>query len=475
MTPAPAGSHQGAPAGSRVPLFADIRATIWLAAPIAVALLVEMAMGVSEYAMAGRLGAAAFAAGGFGAQFLYVPKILAMGALYSVSAMGSHAHGAGKPDELLRIVRQGLRLGTILALPVMLVMLGVSPVLRLFAAHNLDFELDIDAIEHLMWWALPSVFPFLWFQVLRSFITVLGKPIAITVIGLAILPVFIGILYLLMFGAFGWGGMGVPAIGLATTLIYWLQLALGVFYVRRFEPFASYNIFAHLLERDSKLLKEMLIVGAPIAGAYLFETGMFFGSTAAMAGFGTNALAAHNIVLNVTSITFMIPYALGQAGTVRVGYALGAGRPQDARQAGILAISLALLWMLFGALTMWLAPVWLSGFYLDLNDAGNAAALAVAVTLFPIAAIFQFFDGLQVSALGALRGYKDTKVPMLIAFFGYWVIGIGGGITMAYVLDVRGPGVWWGLAIGLMASGLLLLLRFAVISRRHLPARSAWS
>nr|WP_298682246.1 MATE family efflux transporter [uncultured Dongia sp.] len=468
MTSPPAGSQQGAPAGSRLSRFADIRATIWLAAPIAVALLVEMAMGVTEYAMAGRLGAAAFAAAGFGAQFLYVPKILAMGALYAVAALGSHAHGAGKPDELLRIVRQGLRLATILSIPVMLVMLALGPVLRLFAAHNPDFELDIAAIEQLMWWALPSVMPFLWFQVLRSFVTVLGRPIAITIIGLSILPVFVGMLYLLMYGAFGWNGMGVPSIGLATTLISWLQFGLGVLYVRRFEPFASYPIFAYLRESDGRLLKEMLVVGAPIAGAYLFETGMFFGSTAAMAGFGTDALAAHNIVLNVTSITFMIPYALGQAGTVRVGWALGAGRSHDARQAGFIAISLALLWMLFGALVMWQAPVFLAGFYLDLSDVGNAAALAVAVTLFPIAAIFQFFDGLQVSALGALRGYKDTKVPMVIAFFGYWVIGIGGGIAMAYTFDVRGPGVWWGLAIGLLASGTLLLLRFQHISRLHL-------
>ncbi len=465
MTASPAGSHQGAPAGSRLSRFADIRATLWLAAPIAVALLVEMAMGVTEYKMAGLLGADALADGGFGAQFLYVPKILAMGALYAVAALGSHAHGAGKPDELLRILRQGLRLATILSIPVMLVMLGFGPALRIAGS-----ELDIAAIEQLMWWALPSVTPFLWFQVLRSFVTILGRPVAITIIGLSILPIFVGILYLLMFGALGWDGMGIPAIGLATTLISWLQLGLGILYVRRFEPFASYPIFAHLRESDGKLLKEMLVVGAPIAGAYLFETGMFFGSTAAMSGFGKPSLAAHNIVLNVTSITFMIPYALGQAGTVRVGWALGAGRPDDARRAGTVAILLALIWMLFGALTMWLAPVWLAGQYLDVTDAANAAALTIAATLFPIAAIFQFFDGLQVSALGALRGYKDTQVPMVIAFFGYWVIGIGGGIVMAYTFDVRGPGVWWGLAIGLLASGTLLLLRFQHISRRHLPA-----
>ena len=467
MTTLSAGSRKGA-AESRLPLLQSIVATIGLAAPIAVALLVEMAMGVAEYTMAGRLGAAAFAAGGFGAQILFVPKILAMGALYSVAALGSHAHGADKPDELLRIMRQGLRLATILSVPVMLFMLGVGPVLRMVAAHDPEFVLDIPAIEQLLWWALPSVPAFLWFHTLRNFVTVLGRPVAITIIGLIILPIFIGILYLLMFGAFGWAGMGVPAIGLATTIICWIQFVLGALYVHRFRPFSSYPVFRHLGQADGKLLKEMLVVGAPIAGAYLFESGMFFGSTAAMAGFGTDPLAAHNIVLNVTSITFMIPYAMGQAGTVRVGYALGAGRPSDARQAGLVAIALALLWMLFGALTMWLAPVWISAFYLDLSDPRNAAALAVAMTLFPIAAIFQFFDGLQVSALGALRGYKDTKVPMLIAFIGYWVLGIGGGITLAYVLDVKGPGVWWGLAIGLAASGTMLLLRFLHLSRRHL-------
>ncbi|WP_374379745.1 MATE family efflux transporter [Dongia sp.] len=448
-----------------MPVVRDILATLGLAAPIAVALLVEMAMGVSEYVMAGMLGTGALASGGFGAQFLYVPKILAMGALYSVAAMGSHAHGADKPDELLRILRQGLRLATFLSIPVMLIMLGLGPVLRLLAAHH---SLDIPAIEQLMWWALPSVTPFLWFQVLRSFVTILGRPVAVTLIGLAILPVFIGLLYLLMFGFGGWSGMGVPAIGLATTLICWLQLGLGIFYIRRAHPFTAYPIFAHLLVGDAKLLKEMLIVGAPIAGAYLFESGMFFASTSAMSGFGDDTLAAHNIVLNITSITFMIPYALGQAGTVRVGYALGAERPHDARQAGFTAIGLGLSWMLCAAIVMWLAPRWLTGFYLDLDDASNATAIAVAMTLFPIAAIFQFFDGLQVSALGALRGYKDTRVPMAIAFVGYWVLGVGGGILLSYVLDVKGPGVWWGLAIGLAASGTMLLLRFLYLSRHRL-------
>ncbi|MBL8709338.1 MAG: hypothetical protein JNL25_09100, partial [Rhodospirillaceae bacterium] len=343
-----------------------------------------------------------------------------------------------------------------------------SLALRAIQADYPNFDLDIDMVEQLLWWSIPSVPAFLWFQTLRNFVTVLGRPIVVTVIALLSLPLLAVILWLLMFGFLGWSGMGVPAIGLSITVIAWAQLAMAFFDVRRARFFAGYNIFSQLGQHDGRLIRDLIIVGAPIAGAYLFESGMFFGSTLAMGGFGNDVLAAHNAVLNVTSITFMIPYAIGQAATVRIGYALGGARPGDARQAGYVAIGLGLLWMLMAATTMWLAPVWLTGLYLDLDEVGNVAALAAAATLFPIAAIFQIFDGLQVTALGALRGYKDTKVPMLMAFVGYWLLGIGGGVTLAYWLDMRGPGLWWGLAIGLLGSGLMLLLRFDHLSRRRI-------
>jgi MATE family multidrug resistance protein len=471
MSSPPVGSEMGALAGaSRMTPLAEIRATIWLAAPLCIALLVEMAIGAAEYIMAGRLGAVAFAAAGLGVQLVYVPKILAMGTLYSVSALGSHAFGANDHDEIVRVMRQGLRLALFLSVPVMAVLAVAGDGLRALQLAYPNFNVDVDAVERLLWWSIPSVPAFLWFQTLRNFVTVLGRPIVVTVIAVISLPLLVGILWVLMFGAFGLPGLGVPAIGIATTIIAWIQLGMAVLYVRRARLFARYDIFSGLLHHDGRLIRDLLIVGAPIAGAYLFESGMFFGSTMAMGGFGNDVLAAHNAVLNVTSITFMVPYAIGQAATVRVGYALGARRPHDARLAGYVAIGLGLTWMVMAAITMWLAPVFLTGLYLDLDDVGNAAALASAVTLFPIAAIFQFFDGLQVTALGALRGYKDTRVPMLIAFVGYWLLGIGGGVSLAYWLDLRGPGVWWGLAIGLLGSGTMLLLRYDHLSRRRIRA-----
>ncbi|WP_374369050.1 MATE family efflux transporter [Dongia sp.] len=469
MSSPPVGAEMDGSAGAgRLTLSNEIRATIWLAAPLCVALLAEMALGFIEYKMAGALGADALAVAGIGIQLVYVPKLLAMGTLYSVAALGSHAFGADDIKQFVRVMRQGLRLALFLSVPVMIVLAVAGDGLRLIQPIFPNFEVDIDVVERLLWWSIPSVPAFLWFQTLRNFVTVLGRPIIVTVIAVLSIPLLALLLWLMMLEPFGLPTLGVPAIGMAISIVAWAQLAMAVIYVRHVPYFAVYQIFSGLFHHDARLIRDLVVVGAPIAGAYLFETGMFFGSTLAMGGFGNAVLAAHNAVLNVTSITFMVPYAIGQAATVRVGYALGAGQANNARLAGYVGIGLGLTWMVMAAITMALAPVWLTGLYLDLDDVGNAAALAAAVTLFPIAAIFQFFDGLQVTALGALRGYKDTKVPMLIAFVGYWLLGIGGGIGLAYYLDVRGPGIWWGLAIGLLGSGLMLLLRFDHLSRRRI-------
>lgn len=451
----------------------EVRATILLAAPLCIALLAEMALGFVEYKMAGALGAAAFAAAGLGIQMVYVPKILAMGTLYSVAALGSHAYGANNREQLVRVVRQGLRLAFFLSFPVMVALFVADEGLRAIQATYPSFNVDIDLVEGLLWWSIPSVPAFLWFQTLRNFVTVLGRPIIVTVIAVASVPVMALVLWVLMFGKLGLPALGVPAIGMTISIIAWVQLVAAIAYVRRARHFASYDIFSGLFHHDARLIRDLVVVGAPIAGAYLFESGMFFGSTLAMGGFGNDMLAAHNAVLNVTSITFMIPYAIGQAATVRVGYCLGAGRFRDARLAGYVAIGLGLSWMVAAAITMALAPILLTGLYLDLADAGNAAALGAAISIFPIAAIFQFFDGLQVTALGTLRGYKDTRVPMLIAFVGYWLLGIGGGVALAYWFGLSGPGIWWGLAIGLLASGLMLLMRFDHLSRRRIRATLA--
>jgi MATE family multidrug resistance protein len=213
-------------------------------------------------------------------------------------------------------------------------------------------------------------------------------------------------------------------------------------------------------------MAELFRVGIPIAMAYLFETGLFFTVTLLMGVLSTEALAAHNVVLNVCAMTFMIPYALSQAATVRVGYAAGAQQPDAARRAGYVAIWLGMGWMLIGATVMLAAPGLLTSIYLDAADPANAGATRLAASLFVIAAVFQIVDGTQVTTQGALRGLKDTTVPMVICGLGYWVFGLGSGVTMGFALGFGAQGLWWGLAIGLAVSASLLFLRWRRLSGR---------
>jgi MATE family, multidrug efflux pump len=245
-----------------------------------------------------------------------------------------------------------------------------------------------------------------------------------------------------------------------------LHLVMIVAYVQYVPELRRYRIFSRLLHIDGKMMAELFRVGVPIAMAYLFETGLFFTITVLMGVLSTAALTAHNVVVNVCAMTFMIPYALSQAATVRVGYAVGAGEPEAARRAGYVAVWLGVGWMSLSAATMLLAPDLLTSIYLDRSNAANAEATQLAVSLLVIAAIFQIVDGTQVTTQGALRGLKDTTMPMVICGLGYWVFGLGSGVTMGFALGFGAKGLWWGLAVGLAVSATLLFLRWRRLSGR---------
>jgi MATE family multidrug resistance protein len=437
--------------------------------PITGALLAEMGTAVIDYVMAGKLGAAALAAAGLGAQMLFTPQVLAMGAVGSVSALGAQAHGADDHEMVGRVTRQGLRFATLLSVPVMAI-LGVLP--YLMRKWNYD-PVIVDQLQGILWWGIIGVPPFLWFTVLRNFVTVLSRPMVVTVIALCALPITFLTNYAFMYGHWGAPNIGVASVGVAAAIFCWAQFLAIAVYVEHNRVIKAYRIFADLLHHDHQLLADLFKVGWPIAAGYGFESGLFIASTILIGLFGEATLAAHNVVMSIASISFMIPWAISQAGTVRVGYAIGAGRPSQARLAGQVAIILGVAWMCCSASLMWIAPRFLTGFYLDLADPANAAAIAMAAQLFVLAAIFQIFDGTQVVTGGVLRGYKDTQIPMVIMGLGYWIVGLGSGIPLAFLFGLEGPGLWWGMAMGLMASSTMLVIRFNLLSRRHIRIAAA--
>lgn len=458
-------THAGLPAGTLAvaPNWRrEVRDTLILTTPIAAALLAEMGMGVIDYSMSGKLGPVALAAAGLGLQLLFTPMFWGMGAIAATGAVGAQAHGAGDAETVSESMRQGFLMATLLSVPIMIIALIALPLLPLV---NKDAEV-VALVQEIIIIGLPWIPLVYWFTVVRNFVTVMQRPNIVSVCAIAGLPVSFLSNYAFMYGNWGAPNLGAAAVGLTGVIVALLHLVMIVAYVQYVPELRRYRIFARLLHIDVKMMKELFKVGIPIAMAYLFETGLFFTITVLMGVLSTEALAAHNVVLNVCAVTFMIPYALSQAATVRVGYAVGAGQPEAARRAGYVAVWLGMGWMMIAATTMLIVPNLLTAIYLDLSDPVNASATQLAASLFVIAAIFQIVDGTQVTTQGALRGLKDTTVPMVICGLGYWVFGLGSGVTMGFWMGFGAMGLWWGLAVGLAVSATLLFLRWRRLSGR---------
>jgi MATE family multidrug resistance protein len=275
-----------------------------------------------------------------------------------------------------------------------------------------------------------------------------------------------------MFGRWGFPALGLTGTGVATSFVYSAMALAGFAYVawsdRERRPF-------HAPWRwDAAMAGEILRLGYPISLTVAFETGLFATSALLMGFFGPDALAGHQIAIQTASFTFMIPLALGVATTARVGHAVGRRDPVAAQAAGVVGILASLAVMTLTATLFLLAPRLVVSLYLDATDPANAAVVANAIAFLGVAAAFQLFDGLQVSALGALRGLKDTRGPMLITLVSYWLVGLGSGITLAFGLGLGGRGLWWGLVLGLAVAAVALTARFRQLLRRlHRAAPAA--
>jgi MATE family multidrug resistance protein len=442
---------------------AEIAATVKLAAPIALAFLAEIAIVVADAVMAGKLGKDAFAAEQLGAHLLFTPQLLAMGVLSSVAALGANADGAGDQAMVTRVARQGLWLATLMAIPVAMITAAIPTALMLSGQYDPVLVKTAGGMIYVGLLGIPAL---LWYTALRNFATVLHKTRIVVVISLISLAVAIASNWIFLYGNLGAPQLGVMGVGVSWALASWAQLIVMAIYVRRESILASYRVLSDLLHPDWRILRQLFHVGWPISGSYAFETGLFLASTLMAGHLGSAVLAAHGIVINISSVSYMIPYGLSQAATVRVGFFNGANDPSGARRAGFAAIMLAIVWMVITGTMMLLIPEHLFGVYIDVKAAGNADVLAVALMIIPIGALFQVVDGMQSAAIGALRGVKDTHVPMVICFIGYWVIGFGSSYLLTFQLDMGIRGIWLGIFIGLAASGTLLTLRFQNLSRR---------
>ncbi len=469
-----------APAASRhVPLWhrlapwrAEAKATLALGIPLALSQLAQIAIQTTDVVMMGWLSPEALAAGGLAANIFMLPFLFGLGVVTGVAPVIAQIVGRagsrGKLREVRRVVRQGFWVATVIALPFMALCWQVRPILLFFGQDPQLAAMAEEYMHALVWAMLPG----LWFIVLRSFVSALSRPrivLFVTLWGVG----FNGVLaYGLMFGHFGLPAWGLMGSGIASTIAHSsMTLLLGA-YVLWDRRFRRYALFGRIWRPDWPRFIEILRLGFPIGLMWVLEVGVFAAALFLMGLIGTVEIAAHQIALQCAAIAFMVPLGISQAATVRVGLAAGAGDVLQIRRAGWTAIVLGTSFMGFTCLLFLFAGTVLVKAFLDPADPATAPVAALAARLLIVAGIFQLFDGAQSVAAGALRGLKDTRVPLAVALIGYWLVAFPLAVALGFGLHGAAVGIWIGLASGLAVAAVLLNLRFYWLSRRPLPKRA---
>lgn len=447
----------------------ELRELSLLAAPLVLAQLAQNGMSVVDTLMVGRLGAQALAGIALGGTLFTLMLILCMGVLFAVGPMVAHAHGSQRPDEAGRAARQGLWLALGLSVPGLLVFIFARPLL-LLTGQEQGVAAASGAYLRAMAWGFPFV---LLLASLRGFLEGHGDTRPILVV--AALGVALNVLAnnVLMFGRFGFPRLGLVGTGYATAVVYGTMALLVAAYVRW--RYRRYRVFAGLRRPDPAMLLELLRIGWPISLTLGFEVGLFSLTALLMGRFGDAALAGHQIALQSATTTFMVPLGVSIATGVRVGQAAGRGDTAAITRGGYTGIALSVLFMAFAGALFRFSPDAVINLYLQVGDPANATVVSFARRFLAVAAVFQIFDGTQVTASGALRGLKDTRAPMLLTLVAYWLVAVPVGVALAFPGGVGPSGLWFGLVVGLGTAALLLVGRLALQLRwrrrdRVLPA-----
>jgi MATE family multidrug resistance protein len=437
---------------------AEAKATLALAWPLILTNVAQALIHATDVVLLGWAGPRTLAAATLGINIYFAFLIFGMGLVTAATPIIARELGARRHSvrEVRRTVRQAMWASAMLAVPVWLVMWHSA---ALLVALGQDPALAAEAqrfVRALQWGLLPYLF----YLVLRAFISALERPLASLIVGI-VAVIFNGVLnYGLIFGHFGLPALGIAGAGIGSSLANCLMfagLAAVVLIDRRFR---RYRLFGRFWRADWERLRAIWRIGLPIAVTLGLEVTIFNAAVFLMGLIGADSLAAHAIAIQIASLTFMVPLGLGQAVTVRVGLAYGRQDPAAIARAGWTALALAVGFMATTALLMVSAPHALVTIFLDPADPANPPVIALAVSFLLVAALFQIVDGAQVVGAGMLRGLHDTRVPMLYAAFGYWVVGLGVGVGLGFGLGWGGVGIWIGLAAGLAMVSLLMIGRW---------------
>ena len=428
-----------------------------LAGPLIVNNLSIAGMQFADAVMAGRLGVSTLAAVAVGGSVWFFAFTIGLGLLMAISPIAARHYGAGNTELIGRYTRQGIYLGIAFSIPVILAAQFLVQPLLIFIPIDPGFRDMTIGYTQAITLGAPGMFVFLALRFTTEGIGV-TKPIMYMSIFAIVCNVFLN--WVLIFGNLGAPALGAVGCGLASAITMWLIAIILTIYMLSAKRYKPMGIFSRLAPPRPEVLREIFILGLPIAVTITAEAGLFNAISILMGTLGAAITAAHQIAINFASTMFMIPLALSSAITIRVGHELGAGQLKRARYAGGFGIFVCAGFMACSAIFLLVFRDTVVSVYTS-----DAVVKDIAISLLLMAAIFQVGDGVQIGAAGALRGYKDTHVPMIINTFSFWVLAFPLAYLAAVTYEMPPNYIWGGFVLGLSVAAVLMTWRFNRLSR----------
>ncbi|WP_339767933.1 MATE family efflux transporter [uncultured Pseudosulfitobacter sp.] len=435
-----------------------VRAMLVLGLPLIGGHIGQMAIGVTDTVMLGWYGVEALAAVTLASTYFFVLFLLGSGFAWGVMPMVASYDAEGDEVSLRRATRMGLWLSVGFGAVVAPMFIWAEPVL-LMLGQTEQVARDGALYLGIAGWGMV---PALLVMVMKSYLAALGRAQIVLWITIAAAVVNGLANYALIFGNWGAPELGVRGAAIASIATQTVSLVGVVIYALRVLP--QHQIFVRLWRPDWQMMARVFRLGLPIGVTSLSEAGLFAASAVMMGWLGTVPLAAHGIAVQMAGLTFMVHLGLSNVATIRAGNALGRRdaphMARGARTAFVLSLCMALLTT--AVFLLW--PEALISVFIQRDEPARDQIMMIGVGLLAVAALFQLVDGVQVIALGLLRGLQDTSMPMVLAGISYWLVGLPTAYLFGFVLDMGGVGVWFGLVVGLGTAAVTLAWRFWRVS-----------
>lgn len=433
-----------------------IRPNFLLAYPIMLSMLGQVMTGVADSVMIGWTGATPLAASSFANIFFSIPLFFGIGVSYAITPLVAQAEGAHDDRRIIDTLKNGGLINLASGFILVALIFSVIPFMHSMGQPEDAVTLAIPYLGIIA----VSIIPTMIFQTYRQFAEGLQRTRMAMVIVVGSNLLNIALNYVLIFGKYGFPELGLNGAGWATLVARIVMAASMMLYIYYGRKFQAYKSGFSIGNYSRTLISKMLHIGLPAGSQFIFEAGAFGFSAIMMGWLGTTALAAHQIAINLATISYMTTSGLGAAAAIRVGNFLGQHDRKNMRVSAFSMIGMAVLLMTVWAILFIFARHLLPSLYIE-----DISVIELTASLLIIAAFFQLSDGIQVVAAGALRGLQDVKIPSVLIFVAYWIIALPLGYWLAFPMQLGAKGIWIGLSIGLALTAAAMVVRFNKLSK----------